>query len=405
MTQKERRSKLPPKEDIFLGTVIQPKREICTEVKALLGKDVEIPRILGEGEVEEILRKGGECLARSEHPDEYNGHASGIFHTFFITTNTIDGYKYIDWKKYQEDHDISTFLRQVHASRHSRFSSYSRLLGLDPNEYLNELTFSYWEFINGLSLAINADSSIEGRHHISIMKDSKNWAQLVSEKDSSKITPISSEGIIQANAENIKQLIYQYELIRGLPIFDPTQCPIMEFQLGDDGKLYFLQYHRTRSFSQATFTIENPQRLQKRFVRGATPRKGIDVPTIITSMFNHASDVVDYRLISGYPGNCSVYVGNMPFQTWLSPQLQAQFITDDFARRISYLHKGHLSRSALFKPNIVIEIPLDEILYITEGHRDRIILREYNNGYTEYIETAKLHVVSDGNNAIVTPTI
>jgi hypothetical protein len=58
------------------------------------------------------------------------------------------------------------------------------------------------------------------------------------------------------SATDIARLIAEYEQIRVLPRFSQRQCPIMEMQLGDDGAIWFLQYHKARPLRPLTDRLD-----------------------------------------------------------------------------------------------------------------------------------------------------
>ncbi|PIY72407.1 hypothetical protein COY87_01120, partial [Candidatus Roizmanbacteria bacterium CG_4_10_14_0_8_um_filter_33_9] len=390
MSSAESKIKPTPK-DIFLGNTTQPKSEICRQVSALTNGEIKIPSIVQDvDEVRAVLLGGETLLARSEHPDEYEG-ASGIFHTFSIAASNVDGRDFPGWEKKMKQFpdQITSFLVDLHKANHQRYVYYARLQGLDPESYLKGLSFSYWRPVQGVNLAINADSSIEGRYHISAIINEENWIQLMTEEKEKNVHALSQQGKTTFSQDELKELLRQYNLIRKLPIFDPKQCPIMEFQLGKNNVLYFLQYHRTREFEPPQFTATKEAEHIRRFVRGVTPATGIIVPTVVYAGFYPGQQNTQQfaPTIASFPGSCCVYHAHMPFQTWLSQQLEVQFI-NGFTYTMRGYHDGHLSRSTLFKPKVVIEIEAGEIEKLTEGQRRKITLKRYNDKYEEYIEAA-----------------
>lgn len=115
------------------------------------------------------------------------------------------------------------------------------------------MSFSFWEYVPGRNMAVVADDSIHGRYHITAYgsegrggprggifdEGGRPFNSTDAEADSLSTT---------MSADAVTALINTYENVRALPLFSQNQCPIMEMQLGDDGTLWFLQYHKARSF-------------------------------------------------------------------------------------------------------------------------------------------------------------
>ncbi len=141
---------------------------------------------------------------------------------------------------------------------------------------MDAASWSVWEYVPGTNFAVVADSGAIGRYHI---YEDLNGIQ------SHRVANIRESGGLATD----ERLIAEYERIRNLDRFDPSNCPVMEFQLGKnypaygeyDGKWFFLQYLRTRNSAPATFSLRDyrPEEDEReaRLVRGTTPPEGVVV--------------------------------------------------------------------------------------------------------------------------------
>lgn len=325
----------------------QPKRTIGDYVEQ---NDLLVPRrfdSLAEARAADVP-----FLARSEHPQDYDG-ASGIVptlrdkHFSDITSEEDLKRKALDDKKCSSHHNL-----------------YCRLLNVDPEQFEREVSFSLWQHVDGYNRTVVADSAIPERYHVMTARAVKPAPANYTFIEKGKVEIQYGTPLANDLQEGLLTLVEQYEAIRTLPHFDPHHCPIMEFQTTLDGTTYFLQYHRTRDFTPTSFVLERPaleNEIMSLFVRGATPPEGmtLNVTVVKTGFPLRAGQVVHlpeyeeaaflsmwilYDEVMARKRRCNIH--------------EARQVEDDL---IPAAH-GHGTRSALFKPELSIAIPNNALI-------------------------------------------
>jgi|GEM_PF-1190740 hypothetical protein len=378
------------------------------------------------------VENGGTVLFRNEHECEYDG-PSGLGRSIKIDS---DGLKNIKMpKKGNDEHEIL----RITFSAHLGYSLYCELMGIDFTKFSKNFTFSYWEYIPGTNVTVVADSSIADRYHVMIDGKIKHYYAIV---EGGKIAYDFSDYVSQNSnmnpltpemAEAAIRITAVYEQIRNLGNFNPLQCPIMEFKIGNDGKDYFLQYHRTRDFCQSTFTLDDPKPgwIETIFARGATPTsEGRIVRTGLKYYWSemcHENSKIEFDKLRAIEQG-SKYQGNNtyneiqartrllhivdPFPRCNLPKLdrslkaserlrgQSDAFIEEYKRaicvKLSKVVCGHSTRSVLFKPEVSV------IQNIAENVGSRLMDEIHNivdEKKTAYF--VDLHVVSDGRRAFV----
>ena len=139
----------------------QHPEELKGQPKRVLGDYVESERILVPRRF--TTKKEGtslELICRSEHQQDYNG-ISGF----------CDSIKLDPTKNYSDD-ELKEFITSKGPS-FARFREFYELQGLDKDEVKSQISFSFWEYIEGFNHTIVADCAIPNRYHI-MTKASKN---------------------------------------------------------------------------------------------------------------------------------------------------------------------------------------------------------------------------------------
>lgn len=236
----------------------------CPQPKKMIGEYVEksgfsVPkRYESLGDALGAVQQGATIVMRSEHPLEYDTF-SGLLDSYRLNTETLsredkEFTKAINSGASEED--VLLIAKREGISR-VPINRYLELARKSSGEYLQEMSFSFWEYVPGRNIAVVADDAIDGRYHItSYGTDGRggalggifnNGGEPFNTNDAAADS--LSEDI---SPHSISQLIITYEGIRSLPDFNQRQCPIMELQLGDDGTIWFLQYHKARPFRPHT---------------------------------------------------------------------------------------------------------------------------------------------------------
>ena len=157
---------------------------------------------------------------------------------------------------------------------------YCDYLGLDLDRFNSEVSFSFWEFIEGYNRIVVADSAVTGRYHVMTKGPSALSYAIV--EDGAVVKEFAYD-LPAELTKGLPALIKTYEQVRNLGNFDPNHCPIMEIKTVCDEN-YFLQYHRTRDFEPTQFKLERELEsgeIEAQFVRGATPPEGVTHKVII----------------------------------------------------------------------------------------------------------------------------
>lgn len=357
----------------------QPKRTIGNYVEQ---NGILVPRRFDS--LAEARAAGVPFLARSEHPQDYDG-ASGIVPTLKDRSLT-DVFspeelkrKALYDKKFGSHHDL-----------------YCRLLNADPEQFAGEVSFSLWQHVDGYNRTVVADSAIPERYHVMTARTVKPTAANYAFIEKGKVEIQYGTPLAHDLEEGLLALVEQYETIRTLPHFDPHHCPIMEFQTTVDGTTYFLQYHRTQDFTPTSFVLERPalgNEIMSLFVRGATPLEGmtLDVTVIKAGFPLRAGQVVHlpeyeeaaflsmwilYDEVMARKRKCNIH--------------EAHQVEDDLIPAA----QGHGTRSALFKPELSIVV-LNNAL-ISEQEFRTLLDKCEETGQDQKI---KVCVISDGRKA------
>lgn len=357
----------------------QPKKEIADYVEQ---NGILVPeRFQGLKQALEYVKSGGEIIVRSEHPLEYNG-ASGLLTSYDVSQERIDkGRKYcdehgqvIDWEKMRKDGSMNAewdvenqIFGQLETSLQSDFEQnlkklsekyskhYCDLLGLDFESFNGNVGYSYWKKVEGFNRSIVADSAIPNRYHIFTTNTGKPFFHNYLIVDNGNIvlnTPIEMTDEMRGALSDV---IGFYEKIRGMEKFDPTHCPIVEFQTDKQKNNHFLQYHRTRQIEPATFTLDRDleeDEFKAVYVRGATPPEGL--------VLNVAMYYPEYQIAEQEDGSFDFHY-NFIFSEIMSRRRIANFENRSMQDLSISCIDAHLPKSRLFNSQIAISIPKDKI--------------------------------------------
>lgn len=317
----------------------QPKAEIADYVE---GEGILVPQRFKS--MREAVISGLPIIVRSEHPQDYDG-ASEIMHSPTPDNRQRDLMINVSQTEYEQ---------WLIADMGNRIAIYCSAVGLKPEDFTKDISYSYWERIGGLNRVIVADSAIKDRYHIftsdRIMGDIDNHS--IVEKGSIIFNGPKARVLESSLTEPFPALIEFYEQIKHLPRFNSNHCPIIETKT-HQGKIYFLQYHRTRDFAEAGFVIDrepNDEEIGPLFVRGATPPEGKTYNVRYGGFESCRADCIAGENKSCLGNNCLGL-----FDGIMSSKKEALFLVDyssDTPKGIPVA--GHYMRSKLFKPGIFI---------------------------------------------------
>jgi hypothetical protein len=383
----------------------QPKRTIADYVEA---NGILVPRRFDS--LEEARKSKKAIILRSEHPQEYDG-ASGILDSPTLSSTYAHASEENPQKnihfsprslKSVKDVKDAFFEYEDNSLGSTQYMQYCEFLGISPEKFKQETSFSIWEKLRGHNRFIVADSAVPGRYHITTDRPGKkghysymyNYAVV----DNGKITQQHVKPLTRELKKGLENLIQLYESVRNLERFDPNHCPIIEVQTSN-GKNYFLQYHRTRDFEPATFVLDRKPRkgeIEAPFVRGATSELGMCCKTTLI----HAGSLrFDFDIHADEEGSfdthwCRVY------SELMARKRKLQIIPMSSEKKLGFslmkfvVHHDTLTK--LFKPQV--SIPLDVSLLFSDKEYTKLVKRGIKKGQDQHLN---LYVISDGRKAYI----
>lgn len=390
---------------------VQPKRVIADYVSS---EGISTPERFST--LRDARASGKPYIIRSEHPQDYEG-ISGLLSSIQVSDQSIaDAKRYLKdekrpapdflnaesvkgWMtgcelfspsaetallphvpKYNEQ-ELQVALYNI---RKEYIEKYCKLLKINESAFREKCTFSYWEYVQGNNYTVVADTAIHNRYHIFCrVCEPQDVFGYIAPDQLSSIAEDSPQVAAQTN-----DVIRMYEDVRSLGKFSPQHCPIMEMQTNqDDGKPRFLQYLRTNDFQEATHSIKKHWWTRgwsdTGFVRGATPPEGIEVLARVCPYYSQM-DQLPEREDCAFPSN----------NDFVTEEIMLRRTDIQFLRphSLSGIFMGHVTLSQRFKPRIVIDIKVDDLVKKKGGW-------EYFIKHPE--EMMHLRVIADGLQALV----
>ncbi len=320
---------------------------------------------------DDALASGDPFIVRSEHPQEYAG-ASGLLTSFKVTAERLEAAPSYDdatgrgsaldrallrilQKKLAggSDKEFESNLTELSGDR---IDQYCRLMNVRRDDFLKDLSYSYWKLLGGYNQSIIADNAVPGRYHVfttAAKAPSVNYnycmiegARVILSKGSNLGGLLDEDAIIKGAAT----FVDYYESVRWLKKFDPSHCPIIECQWVD-GVHYFLQYHRTRDAEPARFKLTEGRKgdeVEALFVRGATPPEGIVVNAAISTDSQWRTKLFEYE-------EASYNWGEEVYDELMTRRRCVQLMNKSCLEVLAYnACVGHLPRSFMFKPRISV---------------------------------------------------
>jgi len=384
----------------------QPKRSIGDYVES---EGILVPKRFKS--LNDAKKSGRAGLARFEHSQDYDG-ASNLGPTGSI--NFPDSYSFsspfsfvtnFKTESFDSSRDIVRTIREVcfgemaDSLKRDKLRTYCNLMNLNFNDFIKQASFSFWEFIPGINIAVVADSAIEGRTHVALQKTAGvgfiNYA--VIEPDGSLRLPLASDKFIfKGNSMNdlkyipntsyfanlserleqiTRRAVSVYNKTRSLSRLDKNHSYIMEMQADNNGQIHLLQVHRTRDMVKPTFLLE--RELGKDEIEAVDVR-GVTLPGGQVARINTLGGEGDY-----FKGNSLLYLDVHNEICSRKRKVQCILPGEDFLS-IIVAHEG---RSDFFKPELSLVV----------DYRRLFTKKEYEEGNA----FASVHVVADGRRAII----
>lgn len=252
-----------------------------------------------------VLKEDGALIMRSEHPLELQGlsglNKSPIVFLARVEQHEDRGGLFASYR----DIDVDTFLyllREEHRTKSGWWNAknYCDANGLNVDEYVAQLAYSYWEYIRGTNLYVVADPHVAGRYRVFAKwyegTESCNACALY---DGNRLVTATGD-VLKHLESRIGDILRFYDRVR--EVFGEKICWVVEMQLADDGVLHFLQRSIGKEFEAPdwSFDADEPAHflVGPRYgygeVRGITPKEGIDV-TFLLERSTRLRWLKDYR--------------------------------------------------------------------------------------------------------------
>lgn len=353
-----------------------PKRSIADYVESQGGL---VPARYDD--LSDAMGSGARFMVRGEHPQDYDG-VSNLFPSFIVDPRDPELKSMDDiWGKVREEANFS------------HIQLYAQLTGVDPEEVLSGLSFSFWEFIPGRNKAVVADNAVKGRYHIFTVEELvpgekvyanytifENGASVLSEP---KYVDVLDRRVPVTDSE-CRETIAFYESIRHLSNFNSSHCPIIEIQTAGREN-YFLQYHRTRDCEPADFVLDRdpePGEVEVSFLRGAT--RGVEGRVLL---WPPATQIMSENIFFPHGAHQRMFTEVMAKQ-------QGVHVLIDRVENIGagLVDSSHTYRSIIFKPDVFMTLPSQYAL-VTEAEEDAMI-----EGSPPHIP---IRVISDGKRGFI----
>lgn len=268
-------------------------------------------------------------------------------------------------------------------------------------QYLEDATASRWRYIPGINIRIFRDPVVEGKYFIGGRDAHHHW-EITDGRDSPDMEAYDKSvyrGYAKPDEPEYtlptQHIIDLYEKVRTLPYFDQRQAPVMEFQYGEDGELYFLQYLKTGHTigDQGAFALPQTETaLTINSVRGATTQDGEQVRIymqprrLARSMINQAIFV----------GTGIGYRGHMEQVAVMQSRIAIAYDLN--------FKDNHWTSAALTRPPVALGLwdngdgTADERFTTLLQQRPQRTIWEPLDDRTEYIDA---HIISNGRQATI----
>ncbi len=213
---------------------------------------------------------------------------------------------------------------------------------------------SRWHYIPGVNIRIFRDPIQDGKYYLGGNEAHHAWT-VTDGLDSVDVEAHTKSGYRRGETPEtfqyslpVGRIVDLYEKIRNLPFFDQTQAPVMEMQLSENDKLYFLQYLKT---GLAVTNVEEfplrdiPNAIVCHQVRGATLPEGERLriyldPSVFTRAMHGAGVQVAFNMTMNPSG--------LLLQT---AAMKSKVVITDYNLNFK---DNHSNSSPLFRPPVAI---------------------------------------------------
>lgn len=383
---------------------MQPKREIADYVES---RGILVPKRYFN--LREARDSGKKILARSEHPQDYDG-VSDLFHSRSLWC--------FDYKNYLSLDQVGNnefYLVEQLRNYGGQSSFFCELMGLNEFKFKKDFSVSYWEELRGFSHKIIADPNVEGRYHMTVMNINGDGEYIVWHEGISQKFGHGGINYPKEIDKGRKDLINFYEKVRNLPRFNSTHCPLIEaISVINENKevdIYFLQYHKVRDFKDVNFNAEEiakPDMIKLPLVRGATEEK-IETHKVTTFLPGLIKDSPYYDQYVPHQNNFSyldlskdvfiekghIFLEKMMRETKVVFSVCEKNL-DELGESIA---SDHARGSRQFKPQITCCLTKKDLYQLIS--EKELVEMEETASKTGEVQTMDVDIVSDGLNAYV----
>lgn len=399
----------------------QPKFEIANYVAA---ESKLVPRRFAT--LDAARTSGLPFMIRSEHPQEYDG-VSGLLSSYLVDSRWLNvaqevceevGYQ-PKWHQLEQAdysgnpwwHIYNQIMIQIPTIDQTELEDmlprldrkkilrYAELLDIDPDSFMQDISYSYWEYIDGYNRTIVGDNSVPGRYHVFTLRNERNTTRInkyciIENGRILYIGPYGMKGFTRPFRAGALDAIRLYEEVAQLDRFSRDNRPIMEMQapLGNPEANVFLQYHRGVDIQPATFTLERPREageIEAVYCRGATRPEG-------ETLHLHFPGYYDTPLHI-QPQEAAYDMSDDNIYSEIMLRRRRLQLLDSAMHSIAFhATVGHWQRSLLFKTPLAISVKSKDMKRIALSEEQKQSIRE-----TGIVPTVRLSVTSDGRKAYI----
>ena len=353
---------------------MQPKKDI---VSFLALKKVRTAPAYDSPKVAFAEIRYDKLMFRSEHPQDYEG-VSDLFPKYYLEKRDLKGRT-----ECLKELIFSQNIPCVEEAK-AKIHLHCDLLGLDYNNFINDLSYSAWERIEGTNRVICADSAVKERYHIFTL--SPTAYDIIEGSNIQKMGDIPAIDLKAA-----KGLIKTYEQARAL--LDPNHCYIIETQsvknrVSSTIDHFVVQVHRGIDSQKVDFEAKpwGWNAIKFSNVRGATSPTGENLLLTMTYpyIFNHNPKIIS----EDASAQVSAHYVARAFSELMFRKRRLQIFPSRDAADLGYELTFHSSRNSLSNPHPPPPRYHGDL-------RDRLKIQLLRDSSTQL----RVHLLSDGRKA------
>lgn len=396
--------------DIFLSDPPRrPKEQIAIYWESM---GISVPRRFDN--LHQAIASERPFIIRSEHPQDYDSSGvSGLLESYPVSPIRIqnaaliasgDFMGKIDWKKTPisgkettaapviariGNIDQEELENELTGLSQRKIDRYLQLTGIDRGTFIKDISYSYWEFLNGINRTTIADNCVPNKYYLFSSSIDANSGEFKGSSyyvlQNGKISMSKITRGLNESEEDLQPVIKLYERLREMDGFDQNHRPVIESQ-SIEGQQLPLQYHRARDFQPAKFRLtrnKNEKEKEATFVRGATPDDGTIFDVNIYRRDGQSRPLLPQESALDFNSD-KVHTGIM------ASRRKLQIVPIDNVLRIGHMLSGrHMAISQLFKPELTLGVSSEDLP------------SETFSSNVDNVKQFQIKVVSDGEKAFL----